>query len=128
MFVEVSAFASCYARALSDHDHDLWEALRSGHGDEWLEFKEEETEGNIFSVCYYPTSLTGCRELVVKPDGYAIVPKSMSNGKVLEKDIIGSLLKENAKDLIEGVPYSLPFDFYLREFIEEKALLGHRLW
>ena len=122
-WVEVNMFAPIYAQAVARLMPDVWKGFQSGRdGLVW----HEETHGTSnteFFVWYYPTSLTGTRELIINTTGDVIMPKSMARGQISPEHIVGNLLHEPAKTMLDRLPLSPKFGFYLNELENEMMLL-----
>ena len=117
-WVEISMFSANYAQAVAMMIPDMWQEFEPER--DGLVWRDEPTHsGTDFFVWYYPTSLTGTRELIVNTKGDVIVPKSMAYGKVAQDQILGNLLHTRGCDLLEQVPDTPAFGFYRCELDNE---------
>ncbi len=125
-WVELGMFAPEYASHLAEEWPELWQAMTPDH--DTLTFHElVRLSGTDFFVRYYPNSLTGTRELIVNTNGDVIVPQSMAYGQIDGKDVVGSLRSGSARSLVQRLPQSSSFDFYLKELNRERDLLRRYL-
>jgi MoaA/NifB/PqqE/SkfB family radical SAM enzyme len=122
-WVEVNMFAPEYAQAVARLMPDIWKGFKPGReGLVWYEDAAGSSHTDLF-VWYYPTSLTGVRELIINTRGDVIMPKSMARGRVSSEHILGNLLREPARAMLDRLPLSPQFGFYLNEFQNEMMLL-----
>lgn len=123
-WVELNIFAVDYMQYIGENYSRLWNAL-TPQGD-CLERKSSHN-GNDFAVHYYPSSLTGVRELIMNTNGDVISPKVMAKGVIPQQDSAGSLLQKSALDIVRDIPASDVLDFYWKEFLDEKHSLRNLL-
>ena len=129
-WVELNCFSAEYAEYIAQNAPDIWEQLSCDReGLSWGEKSIGVAHHGVseFYVRYYPTSLTGTRELIVNTNGDVIVPKSMAAGTISNKHVIGNLLQQEAHEIVEGLPDSPKFGFYEQEFLHEQNLLRRYL-
>jgi MoaA/NifB/PqqE/SkfB family radical SAM enzyme len=129
-WVELNCFSAEYAEYIAQKIPDIWKQLSSDR--EGLSWGEKSVGVahhcvNELYVRYYPTSLTGTRELIVNTNGDVIVPKSMAAGIISKNHVIGNLLQQEAHKIVEGLPESPEFSFYEQEFLHEQNLLRRYL-
>ena len=116
-WVELNMFSENYAQAVAMMIPDMWEGFKPDR--DGLVWRDEPHSGTDFFVWYYPTSLTGTRELIVNTKGDVIVPKSMAYGKVARDQILGNLLHTSGSDLLGQLPDTSVFEFYRHELANE---------
>lgn len=119
-WVELNIFAAEYMRFIADSYPQLWDRLESQRDSFAMDMQQN---GNDFIMHYYPSSLTGVRELILNTNGDVIFPKVVAKGVIPQQDIAGSLLDRSALDVVRGIPKSDQFAFYWKEFLAEKQLL-----
>ena len=129
-WVELNCFSAKYAEYIAQKAPDIWGQFSCDRdGLSWGE-KSVGTANqyvNEFYVRYYPVSLTGTRELIVNTNGDVIVPKSMAAGRIADEHVLGNLLRQEAHEIVEGLPESPEFLFYEQEFLHEQNLLRRYL-
>ena len=108
-----------YAQAVAMMIPDMWQGFEPDR--EGLVWRDESARhsGTDFFVWYYPTSLTGTRELIVNTKGDVVVPKSMAYGKVAQDPILGNLLHTSGCNLLKQLPGTPVFGFYRHELENE---------
>lgn len=122
-WVEINIFSASYAQAIARLSPEIWGGFSPERdGLAWHESMAGEA-GTEFFVRYYPSSLTGTRELIVNTNGDVIVPKSMARGLVTQDQVLGNLLRDDAREIVERLPVSQNFGFYLQELRYETELL-----
>lgn len=125
-WIELSLFSACYAAAIVEHAPELWAAFQ-GERDSlvWHEQSAQDaaSQSTDLFIRYYPSSLTGTRELIINTNADVILPKAMVNEQISPEHVMGNLLRQNAKEIITGFPETTCFDFYIEEFREEQAIL-----
>lgn len=129
-WVELNCFSAEYAEYIAQKAPDIWEQFtcdRDGlsWGDKSVGAANQCV--NEFYVRYYPASLTGTREFIVNTNGDVIVPKSMAAGRIADEHVLGNLLRQDAHEIVEGLPESPEFLFYEQEFLHEQSLLRRYL-
>jgi MoaA/NifB/PqqE/SkfB family radical SAM enzyme len=126
-WVELTLYAAVYAEYVAKHCPELWAQLvMDRDGLSWGESSGKADTANNTSelyLRYYPSSLTGTRELIVNTNGDVIVPKAMAAGRVADKHVLGNLLQEEVSQLVRVLPESVKFEFYRQEFLQEQSLL-----
>lgn len=125
-WVELLLFSADYAADLASAQPSLWTAHQAGRDELFWDMSEIYGSGNAVSplfIRYYPSSLTGVRELIVNTNGDVIVPKSMAYGKVPQEAVFGNLLYEAPGDLLSSFSERRGFAFYRAELRKEAALL-----
>lgn len=126
-WVEVNLFSAVYAQSIARLLPDVWRGFKADrdglvwHGD------TSEKSNTEFFIRYYPTSLTGTRELIVNTNGDVIVPKSMAWGRIADEHIVSNLIRCGAREIVEGFTSAKSFAFYERELITERDLLKEYL-
>lgn len=125
-WVEFTVFSAEYAERIARLTPEIWTAFVSDRdGLSW----DESSQGqglyreSELHVRYYPSSLTGTRELIVNTNGDVIVPKAMAAGKIMAEHVLGNLLQEDVRAVVAATPESSRFDFYEQEFLHEQELL-----
>lgn len=122
-WVELNVFSASYAQAIARLSPEIWRGFSPERdGLAWHE-STVGVAGTEFFVRYYPISLTGTRELIVNTNGDVIVPKSMAQGLVTQDQVLGNLLRDDAREIVERLPVSQNFEFYLQELRYETELL-----
>jgi MoaA/NifB/PqqE/SkfB family radical SAM enzyme len=126
-WVEMNIFAAQYAGYIAQLLPDVWTNMRLER--DGLSYHEHAggkapDAGNELAIRYFPSSLTGTREFIVNTNGDAILPKAMVYGSVEPRFVLGNLVRQNAEEIVRAFPESSCFDFQIREFIEEQAILG----
>ena len=118
-WVEINMFSENYAQAVAMMIPDMWQGFEPDRdGLVWRDASARHS-GTDFFVWYYPTSLTGTRELIVNTKGDVIVPKSMGYGNVARDQILGNLRHTRGYDLLEQLPDTPAFGFYRHELANE---------
>lgn len=129
-WVELNCFSAEYAEYIAQKAPDIWERFtcdRDGlsWGDKSVGAANQCV--NELYVRYYPASLTGTKEFIVNTNGDVIVPKSMAAGRIADEHVLGNLLRQDAHEIVEGLPESPEFLFYEQEFLHEQSLLRRYL-
>jgi hypothetical protein len=119
-WIELNIFGIEYVSHILECYPELWKRFRSER--EHLVW-EQTRNGNELLINYYPSSLTGVRELIVNTNGDAIFPKVMAEGNISEQGVIGSLLEKSALELVKQLPDSARFEFYHNEFLNEQRAM-----
>lgn len=79
---------------------------------------------NEFHINYYPSSLTGIRELILNSNGDIIPPKVVAMGKIDIGYIFSNMLKDKLnEDFNRYIAYHPGFSFYLKELYDEQIRL-----
>lgn len=126
-WVEINIFSENYAQAVAMMMPDMWQEFEPDRdGLVWHDDPARHSRTDFF-VWYYPTSLTGTRELIVNTKGDIIVPKSMAYGKVAPDQILGNLRHAGGYDLLEQLPDTPAFRFYRHELENELNTLKEYL-
>ncbi len=129
-WVEFTLFSADYAEQVARLVPDVWTGFTTDReGLSWSESSQDSDVylGSELHVRYYPSSLTGTRELIVNTNGDVIVPKSMAAGKVINEHVLGNVLQDGVRNIVEAIPESGKFDFYWQEFLLEQELLRRYL-
>lgn len=126
-WVEINMFAAEYAQYLAMKVPDVWSQLEFER--DGLSWHEVHTNPNLRKatdlwINYYPSSLTGTREFILNTNGDVIVPKSMAAGQIASEHVLGNVVKESPLRIVNDVPGSSGFRFYVEEFIQERLKLG----
>jgi MoaA/NifB/PqqE/SkfB family radical SAM enzyme len=112
-WVELNIFGIEYVSFIFEHYPGLWKKLQPEH--EHLSWRQSRN-GNELIINYYPSSLTGIREFIINTNGDAIFPKVAANGKISEREVIGSLLNKSGLEIVKQLPDAAQFEFYYNEF------------
>lgn len=125
-WVEFTIFSAEYAECIARLAPEIWTSFAPDRdGLSWGESWQDHglRRGSELHVRYYPSSLTGTRELIVNTNGDVIVPKAMAAGKVIGEHVLGNLLQEDVRAVVAATPESSRFNFYGQEFLHEQELL-----
>ena len=118
-WVEINMFSENYAQAVAMMMPNMWEKFEPDRdGLVWRDESARHSRTDFF-VWYYPSSLTGTRELIVNTKGDVIVPKSMAYGNISRNQILGNLICNRGGDLLELLPDTPAFEFYRHELVNE---------
>jgi MoaA/NifB/PqqE/SkfB family radical SAM enzyme len=104
-WVEVNLYAAEYAEYVARLIPDIWADFSNDRdGLSWHATSSNGVNlgGTELYIRYYPTSLTGTRELIVNTNGDVILPKSMSAGQIAQQHVVGNLLRQDAQGIVEG--------------------------
>lgn len=120
-WIELDIYDALYAQTIKEHDKDLFSHF-SANADH-LEIKRQSGD-NEFYICYFPSSLTGIREVIINSDGKIIPPRVMAMGKIPENLILGDIFHSitNGPILDEIQGGNVPPVFF-NELLEEKLML-----
>jgi sulfatase maturation enzyme AslB (radical SAM superfamily) len=121
-WVEINLFSVEYAEYLARFIPEVWTEFKTER-DSILWHTNEGSGSNDLFVRYCPISLTGTREFIVNTNGDVIAPKSMAAGRVAGEHIAGNLLRQDAVRIVEALPDSNAFEFYIGEFLREREVL-----
>jgi sulfatase maturation enzyme AslB (radical SAM superfamily) len=120
-WVEVDLYETGYAGAIKSLRPQIFDQFKMN--DEHLELMIERGD-NEFHLDYYPSSLTGLRELIVNSDGNIITPRVMGMGKIPDEFVFGNLLElKKGTNLVGNLIKQKAFSFYVSELLEEMTLL-----
>ena len=125
-WVEFTLFSAEYAENMARLAPDFWRKLAFDRDAlSWSELSGdvEAQRGSQLAVRYYPSSLTGVRELIVNTNGDVIVPKSMAAGRIARHDVAGNLLRQDVRQVVAGLTQTEAFGFYWKELQQERKLL-----
>ena len=125
-WVELLLFSADYARDLAEELPGLWRTGEMARDEMYWDlgkFSGMDASANALFIRYYPLSLTGIRELIINTKGEVIVPKAMAYGKVPPEMVLGNLLSETPRQLLDSIPDRRAFEFYRAELRREVALL-----
>lgn len=125
-WVELLLFSADYASDFARILPGLWSVYDSGRDEISWNLQESlgaEASANSLFIRYYPLSLTGIRELIINTNGDVIVPKAMIYGKVPPEMVLGNLLRETPRQLLDSLPNRRGFEFYQVELRKEAAFL-----
>jgi len=83
---------------------------------------------NEIHIAYYPSSLTGLRELVINSDGAVTVPKAMAMGKIQKECIFGNVSNPaKLPEILSTFVNRQAFSFFANDILQEKNLLMSEL-
>ena len=113
------------------YDADYMQAIMKNKKEIWKEFVKDYdhlfwkmiSKGNVFSINYYPLSLSGIREFNVNSNGDVIPPMVMAKGDIPQEDKFGSLLSTRAIEIVDNYHRTKSFSFYEKAFFQEKKIL-----
>ena len=119
-WIEVDIYEAIYANWLNLRYGFFNEsAMRNDH----FEYMEEHGTNEIH-VSYYPSSLTGIRELIINSDGNCIPPMVVAMGNIPKKLVFANVFDPGIMG--QGLPQLLSgpaFSFYVSELVKEKRLI-----
>jgi len=120
-WIELDIFDGLYVQSIKEKDKELFRNFSANF--DHLEIKKQFRD-NEFHICYYPSSLTGVREITINSDGKIIPPKVMAMGKIPEDHIFGDIFHSisNGKIGYEMTGGNVPSIFF-NELLAEKLLL-----
>ena len=119
-WLEMGIYEAMYANAIKRIKPGLFEELLMDY--EHLELVKVCGDNEVH-ICYYPSSLTGTREFILKPDGGIIPPKVMAMGEIPETLSFGNILKASSDTFRELIDKKA-FSFYGSELLEERMALN----
>ncbi len=126
-WVEVNLFSAADAENVAKLRPEIWSGFAMDRdGLLWSEGVPEVMEPGTTTelyIRYLPSSLTGTRDFIINANGAVIVPKAIASDQIAEEHVVGNLLHQQARNIVETLPNSIRFEFYVREFLHEQYLL-----
>lgn len=115
-WVEVGIYEAMYANVMKRITSGLFNEFLMDY--EHMEFLKI-TGDNELHICYYPSSLTGTRELILNADGNIIPPKAMAMGEIPRTLVFGNILNAGP-DMFRNLVDKEAFSFYGSELMKER--------
>lgn len=116
-WVEIGIYEAMYANVITRMTPGLFNSFLMDY--EHVEFLKISGD-NELHICYYPSSLTGTRELILNADGNIIPPKAMAKGEIPRTLVFGNILNAGP-DMFRNLVDKEAFSFYGSELIKERV-------
>ena len=120
-WLEFNFFEAAYFKDILSVRPDLFKDSKAVYDHLEIVYRFRDNECHL---SYYPSSLTGVRELVLNSNGDIIPPKVVALGKIDEDLVFGNMLEGRFdKNFNKMMSAHSGFSFYTNEFKNEKTLL-----